>query len=66
MNKNTLIYNRFEWWRVADCACELCVHYRGKKCGCELAKCAVEDIRAEALRREQAAQNSAEEREEGS
>ena len=49
------IYNRFEWWSVADCACEHCVHYAGKKRPCPLDACAIEDVRQEAIRREQGA-----------
>jgi len=59
VGNNTRIYDRFEWWSVADCSCEYCAHYRGKKRGCSLDACAVEDIRQEALRREQTADNGA-------
>ncbi len=52
---NTRIYNRFEFWSVADCDCTLCQFYGGKKRPCLLESCCCEDIRAEALRREQAA-----------
>ena len=55
MGNNTRIYNRFEWWSVADCDCQFCVHYRGKKRPCSLEVCCVEDIRQEAFQREQAA-----------
>jgi hypothetical protein len=59
MGNNTHIYNRFKWWSVADCGCEFCVHYRGSKVPCPLNVCCCEDIRQEALRREQAAASGA-------
>ena len=55
----TRIYERFKWWSVADCSCEFCVHFRGKKRSCPLDVCCVEDIRQEAVRREQAAAGGA-------
>ena len=55
MTEFTRIHDRFEYWSVADCACEHCANYRGKKRGCAIEACAVADIREEALRREQAA-----------
>jgi hypothetical protein len=59
MGYNTRIYDRFEWWSVADCSCEHCVNYRGKKRPCPLEVCCVGDIRQEALRREEAADSGA-------
>lgn len=59
MGRNTRIYNRFEWWSVADCACEYCIHYCGEGRPCPLKVCCCEDIRQEALRREQAATGGA-------
>ena len=52
--KGTRIYNKFEHWSVADCACEHCQHYAGKNKPCPLDKCCIEDIRQEAIRREAA------------
>jgi hypothetical protein len=51
MSQNTRIYNRFEFWGVADCACEFCLWRGTKKRPCLLEACCCEDIRAEALRR---------------
>jgi len=59
MKNQTRIYDRFEWWSVADCACENCLYWKGAKRGCSLTACSCEDIRQEAVRREQAAQNGA-------
>ena len=53
MGQHTHISDRFEWWSVADCACEYCL-YCGKKRTCQLEACVVDDIRQEAIRREQA------------
>ena len=55
MGEFTRTYNRFEWWSVADCSCELCANYRGKKQPCPLDVCCIEDIQQEAVRREQGA-----------
>ena len=64
MTVNTRIYDRFEWWSAADCACEYCVNYRAQNRPCRLEVCCIADIREEALRREQCAENGAQEREE--
>ena len=58
-DQHTHISNRFEWWSVADCACEHCLFYRGKTRPCPLETCCCEDIRQEALLREQAASDGA-------
>ena len=55
MLDNTRIYNRFVWWSVVDCACVHCLYYHGKKRPCSLDNCVVEDIRLEALWRDQTA-----------
>ena len=55
MGSNTRVYNKFEFWSVADCACEHCQFYAGKNSTCPLEVCCCGDIRAEAIRREQAA-----------
>ena len=54
MGSNTRVYNKFEFWSVADCACEHCQFFAGKNRPCPLEVCCCEDIRAEAIRREQA------------
>jgi len=53
--KSVRYHNRFEWWSVKDCDCKWCLHYRGKKRGCSLDECCCDDIRQEAIRREQLA-----------
>jgi len=45
------IYNKFEFWSIADCDCSLCQHYAGKDKPCPLDVCCIEDIRQEAIRR---------------
>jgi len=55
VGKNTRIYDRFDWWSVADCSCEFCLYWKGPKRGCSLMACACDDVRQEAVRREQAA-----------
>jgi len=53
----TRIYDKFEGYSLSDCACELCIHYKGKAkpCGQEVCCCAEE--KAEALMREVEAEN---------
>lgn len=36
MGENTRIYDRFEFWSVADCSCEFCVNFHGKCRPCPL------------------------------
>lgn len=55
-------YGKFDWWSVEDCDCKYCLYYKGKKRGCSLEECCCEDIRAEAVRREQAAKENVETR----
>ena len=50
-SKSTRIIDKFEYWTVEDCACELCVNHI-KDQPCPLDVCCVEDIRQEAVRRE--------------
>jgi len=50
-SNNTRIINKFEFWSVADCACEFCINYT-KDQPCPLDVCCIEDIRQEAIRRE--------------
>ena len=54
------IYNRFEFWSAADCACENCVNYAGKGKPCPLDRCCIEDIKQEAGRREVTAKSKGE------
>ena len=54
MGSNKHIYNKFEFWSVADCDCSLCIHFKKNK-PCPLDVCCIDDIRQEAVRREQAA-----------
>lgn len=56
MGKNTRIIDKFEYWSPADCACEFCLHYV-KKQPCQLEVCCCAEEKAEALRREVAAEN---------
>ena len=56
MDKSKRIYDRFEFWSVADCSCEFCLYKPPKDRPCALEVCCVADIREEAERREQAAQ----------
>ncbi len=55
MSDNTHMCNRFEFWSVADCDCKLCRWHGNKKHPCLLDVCCCDDIRHEALLREQAA-----------
>jgi hypothetical protein len=50
MGENTRLYNRFEFWSVADCDCRYCLYW--KNSGCTLKTCRYEDIKQEARRRE--------------
>ena len=58
-SNNTRIINKFEFWSVADCACEFCINYT-KDQPCPLDVCCIENIRQEAIRREQATKSSSE------
>ena len=49
---NTKIYNRFDGYSLADCACKYCLHYLGKNFGCPLSACCCEEEKRLALRRE--------------
>ena len=53
----TRIHNKFEGYSLSDCACEFCIHYKGKTkpCGQEVCCCAEE--KAEALLREVEVEN---------
>jgi hypothetical protein len=54
MKGNTRIYNRWQGYSVADCACEWCLYYDGK-CGCALESCCCQKERDEAQLREREA-----------
>lgn len=47
-NGNNRILSRFQY-HVEDCACIVCLYWKGQKRGCSLAECCCEDIKAEAL-----------------
>jgi hypothetical protein len=51
-NTRTLKSTKFQYFSE-DCACELCLYYRGKsksrKAGCELESCCCTDIKADAI-----------------
>ena len=49
MGENTRIYNRWQGYTVADCRCEYCLFYAGKKHPCPLDVCCCEEERQEAL-----------------
>ena len=53
MGSSTRIYSKFEFWSVADCTCELCQFYSNKHKSCTLDACCIEDIRQEAIKREE-------------
>ena len=55
MGDNTKIYDKFEYWTVADCVCKFCINHV-KKQPCPLEVCCIADIREEAARREQVAE----------
>lgn len=57
MGNNTRIIDKFEHWSVVDCACELCIHFAGDSEPCPLTVCCCAEEKAEALRREVAAEN---------
>ena len=65
MGNSKHIYNRgrFEW-SLADCACEHCLYYRGKKRLCPLEVCCCEKERRKAFIREYCAVGDALEPEE--
>jgi hypothetical protein len=52
MGSNTQIYNRWQGYSLADCACEFCIHYAGKDQPCPLDVCCCADERREAFLRE--------------
>jgi len=48
MGTNTRIINKFQGYSIADCACELCIHYAGRSSPCPLEICCCIDEKAEA------------------
>jgi len=48
MGQNTRILQKFEYF-YEDCACPLCLHWRGRKHGCALPACPYADIKRDAL-----------------
>ena len=52
---STRTYNKFHFWAAADCVCELCQFYSTKNKSCTLDACCIEDIKQEAIQREQTA-----------
>ena len=57
MGSNTRIYDKFEHWSLADCACEACLNYPGKEQQCPRQVCCCAEEKAEALLHEIAAEN---------
>jgi len=56
MGQNTMIYDKFQGYSTEDCSCDYCL-YKTKD-GCSLEICCCADEKAEALRREVAAENA--------
>lgn len=55
MKGNTKIYNKWDGYSLADCACEYCLYYGGKRCGkvrCLADGCVCKDEIEKAKRRE--------------
>jgi len=52
MGSNTRIYNRWQGYTLADCACEYCANYPGKDKPCPLEVCCCAEERREAFLRE--------------
>ncbi len=46
------IVNRWSGYTLADCACEYCLYYGGKKKGCQLEECCCAEEIREARERE--------------
>ena len=53
----TRIYDKFEGYSLEDCACEFCIHYKGKSKPCGQDVCCCAEEKAEALLREVAGEN---------
>ena len=51
MTEHTRMVNRFKGYSIDDCACKLCLYFRGKVRGCALEKCDIEDELREAYER---------------
>lgn len=55
MKGNTKIYNKFKGYSLADCACEYCLYYGGKRSGkvtCLSEECVCKEEIADAKCRE--------------
>ena len=52
MSNTTRIYNRWQGYTLADCACIYCIHYAGKDRQCPLEVCCCAEERREAILRE--------------
>lgn len=52
MTRNTRIQNRFTGYTAADCACEFCLYYGGKRKGCTIEICCYIEERQQAAERE--------------
>lgn len=52
MTENTRIQNRFTGYTTADCACEFCLYYGGKRKGCTIESCCCIEERRQAAARE--------------
>ena len=59
MGKNTRIYSKWQGYSLANCACELCANYAGKRQPCPLEVCCCAQERADALCREMAGMTAA-------
>ena len=54
MGKSTRIYSKWQGYSLADCACEVCANYAGKKKPCPLEVCCCVQERTDAISREMA------------
>ena len=57
MGSNTRVYDKFQGYTLADCACDACLHYPGKNKPCPLEVCCCAEEKAEAIKREVAVEN---------
>ena len=57
MGSNTRIFDKFENWSLADCACEACLYYSGEGKPCLRQICCCAEEKAEALMLEIADEN---------
>lgn len=52
MTENTRILHRFTGYTVADCDCEYCLHYGGKRTSCTAESCCCTEERLQAINRQ--------------